>query len=218
MATKDNDKADLIPDYCNNRLDAQAMADFAELLEQDQDLRDQYNEFREFQELYRGSDPDEPVPSDALFTRITTNISAQHSARRTVEKKAVAQANPLGETIRAFWQQLRESIAVPWVLAAAQAAVIVLLVVQAPHENTYSTLSATTAVATADTVGINVVFRPNAMETDIRALLLAIEGSVTGGPSMEGRYVVTISKQRDLANVVQALKESEIVLFAEPVS
>lgn len=213
MANKDKDMSDLIPDYCNNRLDAKEKAEFERLLTKDQKLLDEYNDFRGFQKLYRQSDPAVPSPSDAIFNQISRNISAEQKATR----KAAVDANPLSESLCSFWQRLRESIAVPWMLAAAQAVAIVLLLVPASQHNTFKTLSATDITATAERTGINVVFQPNALESDIRNLLHGIQGSVRSGPSREGRYVVSISNPGDLDRSVQTLKQSEIVLFVEAV-
>lgn len=214
MAYKDNDKSDLIADYCNNRLDANEKADFEDLLRDDRELLDECRDFQGFQELYRRIDPAEPSPSGAIFDQITRKISAHQK----VERKAPVQSSPPAKSIRSFWQRIRESIAVPWMLAAAQAVVIVLLLIPAPEQNTYTTLSSTEVAANAEKIGINVVFRPNAPESDIRSLLHGIQGSVSSGPSREGRYVVSIGSRSDLDKAVRTLKQSEIVLFAEPVN
>lgn len=214
MAHKDNDISDLIPDYCNNRLDADEKADFESLLQEDHELLDECNDFQGFQKLYHQIDPAEPSPSDAIFNQISRKVSAAQK----VERKAPVQSSQLADSIRHFWQQLRESITVPWMLAAAQAVVIVLLLIPVTQQNKYSTLSATDVATNAEKITINVVFRPNAMESDIRSLLHTIQGSVSSGPSREGRYVVSISNQSDLDKAMRTLKQSEIVLFAEPVS
>ncbi|EKD40211.1 MAG: hypothetical protein ACD_75C00138G0001 [uncultured bacterium] len=213
MTHKDNDKSDLVPDYCNNRLNANEKAVFESRLREDHELLDECNDFQGFQKLYRQIDIAEPSPSDAIFDRISRYVSSHHKA----ERKAPVKSSPLADSIRNFWQQVRESIAVPWMLAAAQAVVIVLLLVPAPRQDRYATLSATEVAANAENIGINVVFRPNAPEADIRGLLHTIQGSVRGGPSTEGRYVVSIGSRSDLDKAVRTLKQSEIVLFAEPV-
>jgi len=213
MKYKDNDISDLIPDYCNNRLDANEKADFENLLQKDHKLLDEYNDFLGFQKLYRQIDPAEPSPSDAIFNQISRKVSAHQK----VERKTPVQSSPLAESIRYYWQQFRESITMPWMLAAAQTVVIVLLLLPATQQDTYSTLSATKEAATAERITINVVFRPNALESDIRSLLQSIQGSISSGPSMEGLYVVSISNQSDLDKTIQTIKQSEIVLFAESV-
>lgn len=213
MGYKNNDISELIPDYCNNRLDAKEKANFERLLQENHELMEEYNDFQEFQKLYRQVDPVEQSPSDAIFDQITSNISAQQK----VEEEPLVPSSRLVESIRSYWQQVCESITVPWMLAAAQTVVIVLLLVPGTQQKTYSTLSATDRAVETKNIGINVVFRPNAPESDIRSLLHNMEGSFSSGPSREGRYVITISSQSDIDKAVQVLKKAEIVLFAEPV-
>ena len=212
MTHNNDNKSYLVPDYCGNRLDANEKADFESRLQEDHELLNECNDFQDFQKLYCRIDPAAPAPSDAIFDRISRKVGAHHNA----ERKKPIKSSPLAVSIRNFWQRIRESIAVPWMLAAAQAVVIVLLLVPAPRQDTYSTLSATEVAAHSEKTGINVVFRPNAPESDIRGLLHAIQGSVSGGPSKEGRYVVSIGSRSDLDKAVLTLKQSEIVMFAEP--
>jgi anti-sigma-K factor RskA len=213
MANKDNDRSDLIADYCNNRLNADERADFESRLQEDQELLDECNDFQEFQNLYRQIDPAELSPSDAIFDRISRKVSVNQK----VDGKAPVHSSALARSIYDFWQRIRESVAVPWMFAAVQAVVIVLLLIPAPEQNTYSTLSATKMAANAEKIDINVVFRSNAPESDIRSLLHTIQGSISGGPSREGRYVVSVNNWNDLDQAVRTLKQSAIVLFAEPV-
>jgi len=213
MAIKDNDISELIPDYCNNKLNAKEKADFESLLQEDRQLLDECNDFRGFQKLYRQIDPAESSPSDAIFDQISRTVSVQQK----VARRALVHSGPPAKSMRSIWQLLRESIAVPWMLAAAQTVAIVLLLIPAPQQNTFSTLSAMEEATNAEKININVVFRPNASEFDIRNLLHAVQGSVSSGPSREGHYVVTISSRSNLDKAVRTLKQSEVVLFAEPV-
>lgn len=218
MAYKDKDLSNLIPDYCNDRLEAEEKADFERRLREDQDLQDECRDFQEFRKLYREIDPVEPEPSTTIFDQITARVSTQQTAEKKEEKSRQAKmTSTLTESLLNFWQQCRESMSIPWMLAAAQAVVIVFLLIPMPRQNTYTTLSSPEVAANADKISINVVFQPKAMESDIRSLLHSIEGSVSSGPSSEGRYVVTVSGQNDLEKIMQTLKQSESVLFAEPV-
>jgi anti-sigma-K factor RskA len=213
MTHKNNDISDLIPDYCNNRLNAEERADFESRLRQDRQLLDEFKDFQGFQELYRRSDPAEPSPSDAIFQQICRKAGVQPKVERKATQRFSSFAGFLGD----FWRQIRQSIAVPWMLAAAQAVVIVLLMSPAPEQNRYATLSASKPAVTAEEITINVVFRDNAPESEIRSLLQEIQGSFSSGPSREGRYVVSIDSRKDLDQAVRTLKHSNIVVFAEAV-
>jgi anti-sigma-K factor RskA len=209
---KEDEISALVPDYCNNRLRGKEKEAFEQRLLEDRDLVAECDDFRRLQSLYRQSDPVEPSPSDALFRQISVSVG-----HPKVAGVAAAPASPLLASIRAFWQRLKDSAAVPWLVAAAQTVVIVFLLLPAPQQDTYTTLSATAVPANTADISINVVFRPDAVEADIRSLLHAVQGSVRGGPSREGRYVVSVPGESDLAMAVRTLKEAEIVLFADPV-
>ena len=213
MTHKNNDISKLIPDYCNDRLSAEERTDFESRLREDRQLLDECNDFQGFQKLYRRSDPVEPSPSDAIFNKISRKVGVQHK----VEGKAFPQSDSPVESIVNFWRQIRQSIAVPWMLAAVQTVVIVLLLSPVSEDTRYATLSATKPAVTAEKITINVVFRDNASESDIRSLLQEIQGSFSSGPSREGRYVVSIDSRNDLDQAVRTLKHSNIVVFAEAV-
>lgn len=212
MAHKNNDISELIPDYCNNRLSAKERAEFETRLQDDPELLDECREFQGFQNLYRQVDPGEPAAADAIFARISREVSVH----RAVGNKSPGLSGMLARSVGDFWQRFRQSIAVPWLLVAAQTAVLVFLLVPVQENTRYATLSTGNVAEHTEKTGINVVFRENAPEADIRALLHAIQGSISDGPSREGRYVISIGSQNDLDQAVRTLKQSKIVVFAEP--
>lgn len=108
------------------------------------------------------------------------------------------------------------------VALVAQAAVILLLVgwlVARPGTAppaVYSTLS-DPAAAPVPAVGLRVMFSPQSTEREMRALLLAVRGQVTSGPSPVGVYTIEIPADGDPAAVVLARLRSEPqIAFAEP--
>lgn len=213
MTTKDNLRFDAIPEYCNQRLSAKERNQFEKLLREDQDMAKEYQDFRNTRDLYRTIDASEPQPSEELFARITQAVELRGKGRERKAQPIPEQANLFAN----LWQKLRNSLAVPWMLAVAQAAVIVLLLVPAPRETVYSTLSGTEMAATMEKQRINVVFRESATEVEIRHLLHAIGGSVLSGPSREGRYVIALEKRDNLDLFLNTLRRSQVVAFAEPV-
>jgi anti-sigma-K factor RskA len=213
MINNHNERSDTIADYCNDRLSPKDRVEFERLLREDKDVAQEYSDFRGFQKAYRQLDSNEPAPSNALFDRITQAVHLNSTAR---ERRGAQRAGLLRD-LTAFWQQLRASVAVPWMFAAAQAVVIVLLLVPLPRQTSYSTLSsAEVAVGAADR-GVNVVFHTTATEGEIRSLLHALGGSVSSGPSQEGRYVISFTAQGDLEVIMKKMRQSPIVAFAEPV-
>jgi len=212
--TTDNKQiSDTIADYCNDRLNPKDRIEFERLLGEDRAVAREYNEFREFQKAYRELDSNEPAPSDALFQRISQAVHCKGTAR---ERRDVHRSG-LPQYLTEFWRQLRASVAVPWVFAAAQAVVIVFLLVPLPRQTSYSTLSSTEVAAGMAEKGVNVVFQATATEGEIRTLLHALGGSVSSGPSQEGRYVISFEAQGDLETIMQEIRQAPIVSFAEPV-
>ena len=62
-----------------------------------------------------------------------------------------------------------------------------------------------------------VIFHPKASESDVRDLLLEQQGQITGGPSMSGVYTIAVSGDQQQQTVLQSLRSSPWVEFAEPV-
>jgi hypothetical protein len=213
MINNHNDHSDTIADYCNDRLSPKDRVEFERLLREDRDVAQEYSDFRGFQKAYMQLDSSEPAPSDSLFDRVSQAVHLNSTAR----EGRGAQTAGLPGYLSAFWQQLRASVAVPWMFAAAQAVVIVFLLVPLPRQTSYSTLSSVEGAVDAANRGVNVVFQATATEGEIRSLLYAIGGSVSSGPSQEGRYVISITAQGDLEAIVKRMRQSPIVNFAEPV-
>jgi hypothetical protein len=212
MTNNDNAISDTIADYCNDRLSPKGRVEFERLLREDKAVAEEYTDFREFQKAYRQIDSNEPTPSEALFERISQAVYP----RRQVQERRPCNPDGFQHYLTTFWRQLRASLAVPWMFAAAQAVVIVLLLVPLPKQTSYSTLSSTEVAADAAGRGVNVVFRATATEGEIRTLLHAVGGSVSSGPSQEGRYVISFQVQSDLDAIIQKMRQSPIVTFAEP--
>ncbi|MEJ5228188.1 hypothetical protein [Thermodesulfovibrio sp.] len=79
----------------------------------------------------------------------------------------------------------------------------------------YKTLS--TAEIKAETAyAINVVFKEDVKEKEIRELLKKIDGRIIDGPSKTGLYVVGIKDREKKDRVLDILRKSGIVLLAEP--
>ena len=213
MSTEDRDMSHMIPEYCNNRLAGGERSAFERLLAEDRTLQDECTEFQSFQQLYRKIDASEPAPSQAIFAQVAANIGAGKGKAG----QRVAGGRGLNEYLAQAWRRLQESITIPWALAAVQAVALVLLLMPATQQTTYSTLSASQMAVVSGKPAINVVFRPTASEQEIRDLLRQINASVSDGPSREGRYVLTIGSAGGGEKALRTLQGSGVVLFAETV-
>ncbi len=79
----------------------------------------------------------------------------------------------------------------------------------------YQTLS-TTDIRAETSYVINVVFKENAKESDIRELLTKIDGRIVDGPYRTGLYVVGIKDKEKKDQILDTLRQSNIIVFAEP--
>ena len=65
-------------------------------------------------------------------------------------------------------------------------------IIQEKHE--YKTMSAP-SVTTEDSILINVVFQEQATESEIRELLLKINGRIVDGPNRSGLYIIGLKSR-----------------------
>ncbi len=79
----------------------------------------------------------------------------------------------------------------------------------------YKTLS-TTEIRAETPYGINVVFKENVKEKEIRELIRKIDGRIIDGPSKTGLYVIGIKDREQKDRVLDILRKSDIVLLAKP--
>lgn len=132
----------------------------------------------------------------------------------------VALPEPVGDVDRGF-ARLRERLAprqagpkprwMPWALGlqgVTLAAVLALWLHDRPTEPGYQGLSADTAVAASDAL---VMFRPDASEQQLRALLQAHGASIVAGPTETGAYQLRLP-----AASLNGLRRSPLVRLAEP--
>lgn len=84
----------------------------------------------------------------------------------------------------------------------------------AAPETEFGTVAGTPAILEAD---LSMSFAPGTTEADLRALLLAHQLSIVGGPSALGLYTVAAAEGTDIDALVAALDASPLILFVQPV-
>ena len=198
---------DLIPEYLNGTLSKREQTEFENSLDAYPDIKKEVQEFSEIKSAYNTMRDDLPSPSDAVFQKVMRRI-------RTEQK--VTAYNGLGflEHVRRFFEPLFASPRVSWAVVGVQMAVIVLLLVSAPREDPFTTLTSHQAGQINGAI-IHVVFTPDAKEMEIRNILNQIEGVIIYGPSPEGLYSVKIDEDRDIEKTIGGLKKNQAVKFAE---
>jgi hypothetical protein len=85
----------------------------------------------------------------------------------------------------------------------------------------YTALAGSNQPDLTNSVRLNVVFQENATETDIRALLTTINGTIISGPSPQRFYIVALpvaqdtDRQRILREALERLQsQSQVIFFA----
>lgn len=149
-----------------------------------------------------------PLPPSNAFSRIMNTINAE-------EKKQKNRVNQsMFSIIVEFINDRIITKKVGWAVAGAQFAVLLFLFIspQVSDINTFKTLSINPLPG--KTIEINIVFKENAMQKDIRQLLNNSDAIIVNGPAENGLYILKVKQGHDFEMRLQAIKNSKIVKFA----
>jgi hypothetical protein len=191
-----------IPLYLKGGLTQSEKREFEEAIQKFPGLKDEIEEFTEFHEVYREIEKEIPPPSLNLYERISDNIRAEKKTEAAPEKRF---AGKFQDLLKGFFWSPRVS----WAVVSVQIVLIIILLFSLPRDDKYETLTSKT-----EGIRVNVVFKENTVEKEMRALIHKIGGSIVSGPSSTGLYVIEI-KNRDIQIVIATLRDSNIVGFAE---
>ncbi|MFQ5559582.1 MAG: hypothetical protein ACE5FU_03215 [Nitrospinota bacterium] len=199
---------ELIPLYLNGALTKEEKKEFEDSLKGSVSLQQELSEFKEIKEFYSDIEEEIPQPPPEVFDRVLRNIEGE--GQRQAEKQFNSSLQPVFE----FFEGLFKGPAFSWGVAGVQFAIILFLVSGAPEEKKYETLSSGQVTMT-DKVTLKVVFNESARESEIRKLVLSLDGQLVSGPSSVGSYTLAISsKGPDVEKILATLKNSPIVIFA----
>jgi hypothetical protein len=188
---------DLVPLYVKGLLPDVQREEFERSVAECPTLRDAIEEWKLIQHAYSEVECAFPEPSKSTFPRIIEKVR---------------------EPVKESWfQRLMPSPSFSLAFMAVQFIVIITLgvyLLQSKHE--YRTLNAPSVVVSAP-IKINIVFKENTKENEIRRLLLQIDGKIIDGPYSSGLYVVGVTSGPDIEieKTLQALKKNNIVAVAE---
>ncbi len=215
MTSENIPYTDLVPDYHRGSLEPELKNLFDKELAANPELQEELNEFVQFQKLYHEIDDENPVPSDAIFKRISESVDSLEQNKQR-EFKDIPSSPALSIKFLEAWAWLKESVSVPWGMAIVQAIVIVILLLPGTPQKSYKTLSVSPETGVNNTrVLFNIVFKDSAKESEIRELLLATNSTITSGPSAQGRYVIALAPGKPTAHVIETLQQADIVIFIE---
>ncbi len=199
---------ELIPLYLNQRLSEKERKAFEDGLHQYPELLPELKEFAEIQEIYKEIEKNVPLPSDALYQKVLKSIQPQIRLSLVPEKKSY-----LGQ-IQDFLKRILGSPRVSWGIVAVQFAIILLLLISLAKEDPFRTLTSREPLP-AEGIKINVIFDKESKEKEIMDLLIKAGAIIIRGPSPEGLYIIEIERKQDIKRVIEDLKETRIVKFAE---
>ena len=197
---------DMIPLYINGRLSESEKKDFETALGKHPELSRELIEFKEINEGYKDIKQDAPSSSNDLYPRIIENIKKQ-------KPKALLSAAPglINQILRTL-KSVFGSPQLSWSVVAVQLFVIISLLIFYPTDNKFKTLSENHIAE--DSGMINVVFKEDAKEKDMRRLIEGVNGSIISGPTPDGLYIIKIKNINDIEIVLTGLKNSDIVRLA----
>ena len=186
---------DLVPLYVKGLLNEAQRKEIEEAIDECPSLREEIESWHAVQCAYQSIESSLPQPSGSLYQKIAERIE--------------------GSKKPGLLNRLFGSPAVSLALVTAQFLLILSLgfyIIQERHE--YKTMSAP-SVTTEDSIRINVIFQEQATESDIRELLLKINGRIVDGPNRSGLYRIGLKSRSEADSALEALRNSAFVTMAE---
>ena len=170
------------------------------------DFRDKFED--EIRQSYQGLSEELPLPPSNTFSRIMGKVHAEE------QKQQDSHYQPILSRIFEFINNKIMQPKIGWAVAGVQFAVIMFFFFSPPASemNSFQTLSVNTLPGKS--IEINIVFKENAMQRDIRQLLNHSDAIIINGPTENGLYILKVSQGHDLAIRLQTIKNSKIVKFA----
>lgn len=186
---------ELIPLYVKGLMPDSQREEFDRALLNCPGLREELELWMEIRKAYAAIEGKIPGPSASAYSKIASRIKKRERA--------------------GFFSWFARPLPYAPAFIAAQLLIIVgLLVSLAGMRGEFKTLSAP-AVTAEPQIKINIVFRGDTSEAEIRSLLLEIDGKIVDGPYASGLYVIGIPNEKALESTLNTLTKKRIVTMAE---
>ncbi len=199
--------SELLLFYETGQLSVKEEQTVAAALRESVELREEYAVIvrlrADYQLLEKASGP----PGKDLFSRIERNLQDHPT-----QAPAASSRSP-GWAIGAAVRRLFASPGLAWGVVAAQCAILAILFFTLPGPARVVTLSSSSGQQ--DGAYINLMFRENTSELEIRTLVRSVGGEIVGGPSETGLYLLHIQTEQALPEVLNTLQHAPSVRFAE---
>jgi len=179
----------------------------------DNNLDDTMNDIKvdkfedEIRQSYLDLSDNMPLPPTNAFLRIMDNVDTYEKNQDELVKQSL---------FSRVFQFIRDTVQMPklgWAMAGAQFAVIIFIIFSQPSSNinNFQTLSINNVPDNG--MEINIVFKENALQSDIRALLNNSDAVIINGPNENGLYILKIKQSKDFSIRLKAIGDSKIVKF-----
>jgi hypothetical protein len=212
--TMDPHLIEMLPWYANGTLAPTDRAWVDDMLRSDSHAA---AELAWFESLQRKVQDDAPDISDEIgLARTLKRIQANAALRIDAQQPRSAQAAPsLLARVKGWLDGLRltPAFAMAALVIMVQAGVIWRL---AAPDSDYDQIRAISGQATAAGALLRVNFKPQASETEIRMLLVSVQGTFEGGPGQLGDYYVRVATA-SAGQAAQRIKAAPIVESVQPV-
>jgi len=199
----------MAPFYVQGTLSGEEKEAFEKGLSKYPQLQDDVDTYSEIGSFYREIEEEITPPSGQAFTAIMENIS--------LKQFQPAQQDTFVASLRQIKEWFSQIFSVPklgWGLAVVQCALIIFLLLPNRQDTHYNTLSSSQNVTTGQKT-IQLVFDETTTEREIRRIMDTINGEITGGPSTEGMYQISLPQNSNVESTVKNLRKNKKIIFVE---
>lgn len=200
---------ELVPLYVQGELSEEEKVDFEKGLQRYPELQDDLLACSTIESYYQEIETKIKPPTSSAFEAIQQRITPNSD-----QKRAKSRQPSSVEKVKEWFTELFTVPRLGWGIAAVQCAVIVLLLVPAQQQTSYKTLTSSEAPITHQTT-LQLVFDERSTEKEIRQIMTAIHAEITGGPTAEGMYQVSLQENSDVDSIITTLRTKKNVLFVE---
>lgn len=188
----------ILPLYSKRLITCEKKEEIEKILCNEPKLQKELNFWDSIKRGYEKIQSDLPEPSDNIYPKISRKIKERKKIRYNIWN--LFSLNPKFSFGFIMFQFL---------------VIIGLLFYIFNLQYEYQTLS-TTEIRAETAYAINVVFKEDVKEKEIRELLKKLDGRIIDGPYKTGLYVIGIKDRDQKDRVLDILRKSGIVLVAEP--
>jgi hypothetical protein len=179
-------------------------------LNQFPELKQDLADFSEIKGIYHEIEKEIPFPPGTLYPRILERVKTE--PRISLNFKWKGYIDRIRQPLRGLFRSPRLS----WGLVAVQLVIILVLAFGLSEGDRFRTLTSRETLP-REGARIHLIFDQDSLEKEIREVLNQVDAIIVRGPSPEGLYTIEVKDDDEMERVLNLLKKSKIVRFAEKV-